>query len=756
MTKKVDYSVLRDLLHSSATSASSDSDYSDNMNLSNGKESLVLMHENLNSLYSTAWETKRATTLSSITDHDDDDDNDGDDDVDGERGSIAAKTSVNFKKDNASVYDQEEEEEEEDQQQQQQQDGQNCILDEKKIELEEKEEKDAEEHEEKEFEHNNCNGDDQDEKEPSSLTHGDCKKTATEKTVFVRGRPAACVFVASLRSNMTDDDLCISVTDHFKQWGPLATVKVLRDTSNRPYAFVQYLSEQNSKLAIKMAHNSILNGRSIRCEAAKVNRTLFFTARSFLTEDVVKRIMSRFGEIEELIPSNIRGQIFTHSPFGRGHRNWFCKFVYRDDAIKAFASLTEEGAYNVDWAKNVDGSNQRTTQFSIAHVENEHDDPDMELKVKFDKLSVFVGQLSPNVTEVELRKRFERHGEITVLNLIKKINNTFAFISFKDESSAASSVEAENHSMLCGKTMHVQYREVQMRTKSSRGAHVALAPPPINISKRSMGNNEKSRQFFSGAKTRFTNFTSSGLRGRGFRLLKGRDESENENEDGKEKEREIEKGEGMEKGGNNLPTVHDQKSGNHICQASDLSLKDVKEQKDIEKLYFASQSINSEVKVSNKKVKESFVKEERATTATSDNVNTEDYKSPLLGIGGGNRDVGTFDTAANYIAPPTSGFPLFYYVPAENVNFANANAIHPQSPPFYGIYPQYFPPQSAFDSLGLNRSTCSDFAPMANAQQQQQQQQQSPTPLPPPPHNFVMPNFIYYPNDAEVFYRNKK
>ena len=40
--------------------------------------------------------------------------------------------------------------------------------------------------------------------------------------------------------------------------GTLATVKVLRDTCNRPYAFVQYTTDSDSKLAIEKGHNSVL------------------------------------------------------------------------------------------------------------------------------------------------------------------------------------------------------------------------------------------------------------------------------------------------------------------------------------------------------------------------------------------------------------------------------------------------------------------------------------------------------------------
>lgn len=44
----------------------------------------------------------------------------------------------------------------------------------------------------------------------------DEKKESNEKEEF-RGRPSSCVFVASLASSKTDDELSISVTKHFEQ-----------------------------------------------------------------------------------------------------------------------------------------------------------------------------------------------------------------------------------------------------------------------------------------------------------------------------------------------------------------------------------------------------------------------------------------------------------------------------------------------------------------------------------------------------------
>jgi hypothetical protein len=55
-----------------------------------------------------------------------------------------------------------------------------------------------------------------------------------------KGEPEACLFVASLNAQRSDEQLTESVTRHFIKWGSLMGVKVMKDWMNRPYAFVQF------------------------------------------------------------------------------------------------------------------------------------------------------------------------------------------------------------------------------------------------------------------------------------------------------------------------------------------------------------------------------------------------------------------------------------------------------------------------------------------------------------------------------------
>lgn len=335
---------------------------------------------------------------------------------------------------------------------------------------------------------NECNPDDPDKENRDPQSHN----TVSGNDRVVRGRPSSCVFVASLCSSKTDDELCLSVTNEFSKWGKLATVKVLRDLLNRPYAFVQYTNDEDAKLAISKGHNSVLDGRNLRCEAAKVNRTIFVAFKYLKNEKVVNEAFGKYGEIEQIAACDEFGNYKNKMKLeSESSRFWFCKYAFRDDAIKAFANLSENPSLLVQWAQNIDDNPNDTSRNSEYSTKKTLADG----KQKFDKFSVFVGQLKSTTTEKELVDRFKKHGNVVECTLLKKPTNTFGFIKFESESSAASAVEVENHSMFKDKTMHVQYREIQGQAKPPKSAPISnqgipLAPPPINLNKKNTQNSK--------------------------------------------------------------------------------------------------------------------------------------------------------------------------------------------------------------------------------------------------------------------------
>jgi RNA recognition motif-containing protein len=293
----------------------------------------------------------------------------------------------------------------------------------------------------------------------------------------VKGRPSACVFVASLSSNLTDDILCESVTNHFKQWGKMSLVKVLRDPANRPYAFVQYVNDEDADLAINEGQHSILNGRTVRCEKARVNRTLYLKlSDSGISERLMNKLLLRFGEIERLVAVNDNFNVINSTNQKLNYKNWFCKFVYRQDAINAFANLKNQQGWNIEWAQNLEDEYSNIPEVTI------------------DKYSVFVGHLDPTINKEELISRFEEHGKIREAILVNRPLSNFAFIKFKTKEAAAAAVEKENHSIFNNKTIHVQYREMynnyRRKFLNDNGLKLNLAPPPVNFKKKNTFNND--------------------------------------------------------------------------------------------------------------------------------------------------------------------------------------------------------------------------------------------------------------------------
>lgn len=278
-----------------------------------------------------------------------------------------------------------------------------------------------------------------------------------------RGKPSACVFVASLPAQMSDDELCRLVAQNFKKFGEISSVKVLRDPENRPYAFVQYTNDTDCQNAIIEGHNFELGGRRLRCEAAKVNRTLFFSFLVAKTKENVIELVSTFGGTDLVLPGSESGRLVHANLSLLLSRNWFVKFSYRDEAIQAFATLSESQEFQVEWAQNVDDISPPQSMF--------------------DRNSVYVGHLSPNVTADKLKNHFKAHGSIENISIIRRRDATFAFITFEDEFAAASAIARDNHSLFMNMTIHVKYKMASgkkpMRMLLSPRVPVALAPPPI-------------------------------------------------------------------------------------------------------------------------------------------------------------------------------------------------------------------------------------------------------------------------------------
>eukprot|EP01104_Vermistella_antarctica_P015450 TRINITY_DN508_c0_g4_i3.p1 TRINITY_DN508_c0_g4~~TRINITY_DN508_c0_g4_i3.p1 ORF type:complete len:857 (-),score=247.66 TRINITY_DN508_c0_g4_i3:70-2529(-) len=320
-----------------------------------------------------------------------------------------------------------------------------------------------------------------------------------------KGPPKACLFIASVGVE-ADEQSLLSI---FGKYGTILSLKLLKDRTARPYAFVQYAEVESANNALDEVNGQEIGGRRVRVEVAKVNRTLFVAkmART-LTADDLREIAEPYGPLESV---TIIKNHATQTSKGCG----FLKYEYREDALDAASGLrSSQRKWVVEWANN-------------------NNDP---ATVGVDKRNVFVGNLNPTTTTKEsLEERFKAHGDIESITLVDGKSNAkagangevaddaeknesgdingeqneldqpdastengdtddsatngdqagdsnqtdtsaapkrdwFAFVLFVDDAGSASAIEAENGTDWNGRTLRVQYCESQ-EIKNRRRAH---------------------------------------------------------------------------------------------------------------------------------------------------------------------------------------------------------------------------------------------------------------------------------------------
>ena len=274
-----------------------------------------------------------------------------------------------------------------------------------------------------------------------------------------RGPPKACIFIARLSPATTEEDL----QNLFSEFGSILKIKLLRDSkSSRAYAFVQYSQPEHADAAITKANGRLLDGRNIKVERAKVQRTLFIAKFSrSMEEDELRELVKSFGPIENIT-------IIKNRQSQKSKGCGFIRFAYREDALEAFEALKlSQRRWIIEWANSTDAE----TTPSDAH-------------------SIFVGGLPLDVTKEAIEARFSPHGTIDTITIVTKEpkqdgadalasphtpdspdetdssastnlpippKSSFAFIRYVDTPAAAQAIQTENGSLWGEKSLRVQY-----------------------------------------------------------------------------------------------------------------------------------------------------------------------------------------------------------------------------------------------------------------------------------------------------------
>ena len=158
-------------------------------------------------------------------------------------------------------------------------------------------------------------------------------------------RPACSVFIGSLPSYISEEKLLSAIKFKFKEYGNILFVKILKDPKKRSYAFVQFSEENEAEKAVELTNNNVkIFNRFIRCEKAKVNRTLivkdFFPDRN--SDIRLFNTLKNIGELEIIVPVNTNSESFFK-------KEWLVQFAFREDALLAMGINQNQNMYSVEW-----------------------------------------------------------------------------------------------------------------------------------------------------------------------------------------------------------------------------------------------------------------------------------------------------------------------------------------------------------------------------------------------------------------------
>lgn len=254
-----------------------------------------------------------------------------------------------------------------------------------------------------------------------------------------KGPPQACLFIASL-SNTTTEDL---IREFFEPFGKILKIKLLKDRSARPYAFVQFATLEDSNVALENTNGQTLAGRKLRVERAKVNRTLFIAKIGQLSSAQLREIVQEYGPVESVA-------IIKNHQTNKSKGCGFVKYIYREDAMEAFNGLkAAQKKWVVEWATS-------------------SNDPD---QLGIDKFNIFVGGLHPQqVTKELVEERFRVYGPVESITFVNRSSaadnpegsrSSFAFVRFADPLASSQAIEQENGTEWFGRRIRVQYCESQ-------------------------------------------------------------------------------------------------------------------------------------------------------------------------------------------------------------------------------------------------------------------------------------------------------
>ncbi|XP_050217077.1 oligouridylate-binding protein 1-like isoform X1 [Mercurialis annua] len=299
--------------------------------------------------------------------------------------------------------------------------------------------------------------------------------------------PATCrsVYVGNIHPQVTEPLL----QEVFSNTGPIEGCKLIRKEKSS-YGFVDYFDRRSAALSIVT-----LNGRQLFGQPIKVNWAYASSQR----EDTSGHFNIFVGDLSPEVtdatlyasfasyPSCSDARVMWDQKTGRSRGFGFVSFRNQQDAQSAINDLNGKwiGSRQIrcNWAAKGATSNddkQSSDAKSVVELTNgtsedgqESNDDAPENNPQY--TTVYVGNLAPEITSVELHRHFHSLGAGTIEDVRVQRDKGFGFIRYSTHAEAAHAIQIGNARILYGKPMKCSWGSKPTPPGTSSGP---LPPPP--------------------------------------------------------------------------------------------------------------------------------------------------------------------------------------------------------------------------------------------------------------------------------------
>ncbi|KAG1330114.1 Heterogeneous nuclear ribonucleoprotein Q [Cocos nucifera] len=267
------------------------------------------------------------------------------------------------------------------------------------------------------------------------------------------------VYVGGIPNDASGEDLksfCESV-------GEVTEVRMMNGKDeSKNYAFVTFRTKELASMAIKDLNNTDFKGKKIKCSTSQARNRLFIgnVPRNWV-EDDMKKAVAQIG------PGVIKVELMK-DPQNSSRNRGFAFIEYYNHACAEYSRKKmstpkfklDSNAPTVSWADPKSGDSTSTSQVKALYVKN----------------------LPKTVTQDQLKKVFEHHGEITkvVLPPAKSGHeNRFGFVHFAERSMAMKALQNTERYEIDGQVLECSLAKPPADNKgeaSSNAKKSALLP----------------------------------------------------------------------------------------------------------------------------------------------------------------------------------------------------------------------------------------------------------------------------------------